>query len=127
MDNKLKPVMSDEFTFVPQKAGIEIYVSLGIMLIVAVALMAANTTIEGGFDIFWVIYPVVLAAALGFMFPQIRYQQRVSKYKEYLRKQSRQTLIEALKEGQGHDDKSRVVIEQVLSEYETQSKPDTSE
>lgn len=127
MDNKLKPVMSDEFTFVPQKAGIEIYVSLGILLIVAVALMAANTTIEGGFDIFWVIYPVVFAAALGFMFPQIRYQQRVSKYKEYLRKQSRQTLIEALKEGQGHDDKSRVVIEQVLSEYETQSKPDTSE
>ena len=68
MDNKLKPVMSDEFTFVPQKAGIEIYVSLGILLIVAVALMAANTTIEGGFDIFWVIYPVVFAAALGFMF-----------------------------------------------------------
>lgn len=127
MDNKLKPVMSDEFTFVPQKAGVGGYFSLGILLVVAVALMAANTVIEGGFDIFWVIYPIVFAAALGFMFPQIRYQQRVSRYKEYLREQPRQNLVEALKEDQGHDEKSRVVIEQVLSEYETQSKPDTSE
>lgn len=117
MNSQIKTVMSDKFTFVPEKAGREVYVSLGLLALIAVVLMVANTRIEGEFDIWWVIFPAILAGGLGIMLPQIRYQQRVSKYKEYLREQSREALNEALESEL--DEKSREVIKQVLTEPKT--------
>ena len=58
--------------------------------------------------------PIAFAAALGFMFPHIRYLQRVDKYKKYLRGQPRNVLKEALTSGL--DDKSKAVVQYVLSE-----------
>lgn len=95
-EEKIKPLSDEEFTFVPDKAGPEVWIILGVLGLIAVALMATNALISGGFDPWWITFPAIAAVGFGMMMPTIRKMQRKEKYQKYLRRQSRDNLSEAL-------------------------------
>ena len=112
MSHGVKPVMSEEFRFIPKETGPAEWIGLGVLAVVAGLLILANVNLEGEFDIWSVILPVVMALTLGAMFPQIRYIQRTHIYKRYLRELPKERLEAAM--ASDLDAKSKDLVEEVL-------------
>lgn len=121
-EEKIKPMSDEEFTFVPEKAGPEVWIVLGVLGVIAVALMAANAQLSGGFDPFWIIFPAIAAVGFGMMMPTIRKMQRKEKYQKYLRRQPRENLNEALRSDL--DAESLAMIQEALSSGSASSEDD---
>ncbi len=119
---EIKSVMDEEFRFIPEKAGREVWAILGILAVVAAVLMAINTSIEGEFDVWSIIMPVVFGGTLAIMWPQVRFLQRSMKYKTYLRKLPEADLHAALQSNL--DSKSKEDIERVLARPRQQASDD---
>ena len=111
-EHSIKPLSDDQFEFVPEKAGTEVWVLLGVLGLIAALLMMANAKMSGGFDPFWIILPTIAAVGFGLMMPTIRQMQRAEKYRRYLKQHSKAVLKSA--QESDLDDESLKQIREVL-------------